>query len=426
MATNTNTPGGWWEGLMANALKKGSDYQYSPALGTYRDPNPQSRTIGGATGIGTMPGSTGFERTRTAPTPMQTVLEAQRKIGQTVPSADTGEANRFANMKKGFGPGTNMPTQEEQQQQGGGGGGYASSGLNEVFAPLFKALDQQRNLANSRYAANAGQIKNIFGQLVGARTADIDTIDKAYQRLQEAAASRGADVLSGMESREAQRVSQNQAVLGSLGVGDLSTASGGPAAQAAQAAQDVEAMNQSNWAGLLSAMGATSQEIARSDITSYGYKQAEDIANLQAARENRLQDIETQKFGLQSQQAQAEWDYQQAQKAAAAAAAAAQAKAAAQAQAAAETQANKNLGYFLGNADPITQIVVTGMQSGFIDQTGAERIQDAYSQFVSNYAPQNNQWNANTAASAFLTSPYAGGLSTTEKRLVESAIRASF
>ena len=207
------------------------------------------------------------------------------------------------------------------------GPGSPGSGLDKVFAPLFAALDQQRSNANSRYTANSGQITNIYGQLIGARTDDIDSIDTAYERLQTAAASRGADTLSGMADRETNRVSQNQAVLGSMGVGDLGTAGNDVASAGAQAAQDTEAANQSNWSGMLDAMNATSQDIARADATSFGYRQGEDIARLQGAKEDYLQNVDQQSFGLQQQQAQAEYEYKQSQQAAAASAAAAQRKA---------------------------------------------------------------------------------------------------
>lgn len=338
-----------------------------------------------------------------------------------------GETNRFANMQKGEGPGTNMP-QQQDQGGGGGGGSYGSSNssLNDLFDPLFKALDQQRANAESRYSENAGQIKNIFGQLIGARTADIDTIDKAYSRLQEAAASRGAATLEGMQSREATRQSQNAAVLQSMGVGDIGSTANDRAAQASQTAQNVQELNQSNWSGLLSAMGATAQDIARSDITSYGYKQAEDIAALQANKENYLQTLDQQGFDLQAKQAQAEWDYAQAQKAAAASAAAAAANAANKADAAAAKQIADLLKY----ADPLTQAINRGLQFGTLDANSSKRVQDAYNTWMvergsSPTAAGVNGWNKVSATGDALKSVGAQ-LNDNEKRALNEAISNSF
>ena len=313
------------------------------------------------------------------------------------------------------------PTPPAQPGPSGG------SSLDKVFAPLFAALEQQRTNANSRYTENAGQIRNIYGQLIGARTADIDSIEEAYSRLQEAAASRGAANIAGMAGRESERVSQNQAVLQSMGVGEIGTAAGDIAATGSQAAQDTEALNQSNWAGLIDAMGATSQDIARADATSFGYRQGEDIARLQGAKEDYLQGIDQQQFQLQSQQAQAEFEQRQQQLAAIASQRAAEQKALTDAAAASQ----KNLGYFLQNADPITNIIATGTQAGILNEQSVSNIQGAYSDFLSNFdmsvpPTYGVNWDANAVVNEFSLSPFAAGLSAMEKRLVEQAIRDTF
>lgn len=307
----------------------------------------------------------------------------------------------------------------------GGGGGGGGADVNSLFAPLFQALEQQRKNADSRYAANSGQIQNIYGQLIGARTADITDIGTAYERLQQAAASRGATTLGAMQARETGRVSQNEAVLQSMGVGDIGTSRGDIASQSAAVAQDVERMNQSNWSGMLDAMGATSQEIARADVTSYGYAQAEDIAALQAAREDYLQNVANQEFDLKFQQQQARLQAQQAAAANAARVQAAQIKAAQDAQRA----QSGAMGDFLRNSDPITRIIVTGTEAGVIDPASAGRLTQAYETYFANLGepPRGQmQWDANSAANAFVLSPAATRLSTTEKRLVQQAIRESF
>ena len=340
------------------------------------------------------------------------------------PFGDTGEEARFARMESQIAP----QTQLDDPNPGPKGPGSPGSGLDKVFAPLFAALDQQRANANSRYTANSGQITNIYGQLIGARTDDVDSINTAYERLQTAAASRGADTLSGMADRETNRVSQNQAVLGSMGVGDLGTAGNDVASAGAQAAQDTEAANQSNWSGMLDAMNATSQDIARADATSFGYRQGEDIARLQGSREDFLQGVDQQDFNLQNQQAQAEYEYKQSQQRAAASAAAAARKADQDAINAANEMDQQNLEAYLDNADPFTRGAFLASRAGIVSEQGIANMRDAYDQFLAGLpAPTLQQpYNKNLIAEDFGKSPYAEGLNKTERDLIKKAIRDTF
>ena len=323
--------------------------------------------------------------------------------------------------------GTTRPASQAPAPTRTTGAGGGVSGVSSLFAPLFQALEQQRNMAESRYAENAGQIQNIYGQLIGARKADITDIQTAYQRLQTAAATRGAATLGAMEGREATRLGQNEAVLQSMGVGDIGTSAGDIAAQSSDVAQDVERMNQSNWAGMLDAMSATSQDIARADMTSYGFAQAEDIAALQGARENYMQDVANQEFDLRFQQQQAQLQAQQAAAANAARVRAAQIRAA---QDAAEAAAKGQAGAmedFMRSADPITRIIISAGQAQIPVDAG--KLASAYESFRTNIGnpPRGQmQWDGNSAANAFATSPAATGLTQLEKRLIQQAIRDSF
>ena len=367
-----------------------------------------------------------YTQTQVPGLPMRPTPAAMPK---TSPLSTSSAAERARTAARASAAATRTARQTSAPQaqtiSGGGGGGGGGSSVSNIFAPLFDALEQQRKNAESRYAANSGQIQNIYGQLIGARTADITDIQTAYQRLQEAAASRGASTLGAMQARETTRVGQNEAVLQSMGVGDIGTTRGDIASQSAAVAQDVERMNQSNWAGMLDAMGATSQEIARADVTSYGYAQAEDIAALQAAREDYLQNVANQEFDLKFQEQQAKLQAQQAAAANAARIRAAEIKAAQDAQRA----QSGALGDFLRNTDPITRIIVSGTQAGVIDSASAGRLTGAYESYFANLGepPRGQmQWDANSAANAFVLSPAAAGLTTTEKRLVQQAIRDSF
>jgi hypothetical protein len=340
------------------------------------------------------------------------------------PFGDTGEKARFGRMESQIAP----QTQLDDPNAGPKGPGSRGSGLDKVFAPLFAALDQQRANANSRYTENSGQITNIYGQLIGARTDDVDSINTAYERLQAAAASRGAETMSGMAGRESDRVSGNQAVLGSMGIGDLGTAGNDVASAGAQAAQNTEAANQSNYAGMLDMMNATSQDIARADATSFGYRQGEDIARLQGSREDFLQGVDQQSFGLQNQQAQAEYQYKQQQQQAAAAAAAAQRKADADAINDAKKMDQQKLSAWLENTDPFTRGAYLAEDVGVVSAQGVANMRDAYDQFLAGLpAPTLQQpYNKNLIAEDFGKSPYAEGLNKTERDLIKKAIRETF
>jgi hypothetical protein len=338
---------------------------------------------------------------------------------------DTGEKARFGRVESQIAPQTELKAPPKRSGGGGGGGG---SGLDKVFAPLFAALDQQRSNANSRYTENSGQIKNIYGQLIGARTGDVDSIDTAYERLQTAAATRGAETMSGMAGRESDRVSGNQAVLGSMGIGDLGAAGNDVASEGAQAAQNTEAANQSNYAGMLDMMNATSQDIARADATSFGYRQGEDIARLQGSREDFMQDLDQQKFGLQNQQAQGEYQYKQQQQQAAAAAAAARRKADADAINDARKMDQQKLSAWLDNTDPFTRGAYLAEDVGVVSAQGVANMRDAYDQFLAGLpAPTLQQpYNKNLIAEDFGKSVYAEGLNKTERDLIKKAIRETF
>ena len=332
-------------------------------------------------------------------------------------SQDTsaGEERRFERMRE------ELPTDTATPPPPRGGGGPS---VSSVFAPLFDALDQQRRNAESRYSANAGQIQNIYGQIIGARSADIGDIEEAYGRLQQAAASRGESTLGKMAQREQQRQTENQATLQSMGVGDIGSATDDVAAEAAAVAQDVEMMNQSNWAGMLDAMGATSQEIARSDIASYGYRQGEDIARLQAAKEDYLQNVADQEFQLK-------FEEQQAKLAAAQAAAAAQARAEqAAAEAAAkgqEQQFEMSLDY-IKTLPPIERAI--GEEALYRELPPADKasVESAYNTFLANEGSKLGRMGMTAQeALAIINSPdYAGQLSQQAKSVLSKAVLYTF
>jgi hypothetical protein len=237
--------------------------------------------------------------------------------------------------------------------------------------------------------------------------------------------------MSGMAGRESDRVSGNQAVLGSMGIGDLGTAGNDVASEGAQAAQNTEAANQSNWAGQLDMMNATSQDIARADATSFGYRQGEDIARLQGAKEDYLQGVDQQDFNLQSQQIQAEQEYQQAQQRAAMAAIAAQQKAEqdARTQAGKDQQAQFEMGLdYLDGAPPLEKAL--GIEFSYTgQQIDSTNVTNAYNQWLTETAPDMGRMGTATRASSFdrlVTGGYANMLSSAELKVLKRAIIYTF
>ena len=353
-----------------------------------------------------------------APSPMDIPRMRPAQLGGT-----PGETQRFENLRSGFGPGTDMPSGEPPTEENRGGGGGGPS-LSSVFAPLFDALDQQRRNAESRYTANAGQIQNIYGQIIGARSADVGDIQEAYSRLQQAAASRGESTLGKMAQREQQRQSQNEAMMQSMGISDIGGATDDVAAQAAGVAQDVEMLNQSNWAGMLDVMGATSQELARADIASFGYRQGEDIARLQGAKEDYLQNVAEQEFQLKFQEQQAKFEAAQAAAAARARAEQDAAEAAAKAE---EQQFEMSLDY-IKTLPPIQRAL--GEEALYRELTPADQAsaEAAYNTFLANEGNRLGRMGMTAQeALAVVNSPdYAGQLSQQAKSVLSKAILYTF
>jgi len=272
--------------------------------------------------------------------------------------------------------------------------------IEALFAPMFQSLAQREQTANQRYEANKQQVTNIYGQITGARTADIATTGEAFRRLSDAASARSTAVNTSIDESEAARLRNNQAALESMGLGALSTSQGDIASQGAAMAKNTNQLNAENWQGLLTAMGATAQDIARSDVTGFNYRMGEDLGQLRGAREEFQQGLEQERTGLIGQQAQAAFDYQQAQQAAAASATAAAQRAMMDANdAVAKQQAEA-----LKGSGPVTQIVANRFQSGLLTASEATKVTNAINEWFTNVPPPAgvNKWNAGSARNSIL------------------------
>ncbi len=226
-----------------------------------------------------------------------------------------------------------------------------------------------------------------------------------------------------MQGRETTRLSQNEAVLQSMGVGDIGTTAGDIASQSAGVAQDVERMNQSNWAGMLDAMGATSQEIARADVTSYGYAQMEDVAALQAAREDYLANVANQEFELKFEEQQAKLQAQQAAAANAARVRAAQIEAASRAE---QEQYERTQNYLKGT-DALTSALGGAALNGLINEGQGQKIRQAYADYTNrSKAMSNPMANRATALAEFEKIMAGSNLTDVEKSVLRTAVSNTF
>ena len=311
---------------------------------------------------------------------------------------------------------------------GGGGGGGAPTGdpTAAIFDPLFALIEKQRAAANSRYAANKGEIENIFGQLTTARRSDVASTTAAYNALSSAAAARSTAVNTGIDASEAARLSGNEAVLQSMGLGDVSSARlGDVASEQAASAKNVEGVNSANWQGLLSAMGANAQDVISQDVQSYGYQQGRDIQSLQRDLQGYQQSLDTGEFQTRAKAAEAKFQYGESQKAAQASAAAAFANAKNAADKFAAEQAQE----LLKNADPLTKAIATGVNAKYPNFDGT-KIQQAYFNWMSTRGTSPTsagvtQWNKGSAIADAVK--YVGDqLSDVEKSALIQAIGNSF
>jgi hypothetical protein len=249
--------------------------------------------------------------------------------------------------------------------------------IDAIFAPMFESLSQREQLANQRYEANREQVTNIYGQITGARTADIAATGEAFKRLSDAASARSTAVNTSIDESEAARLRNNQAALESMGLGGLSTSQGDIASQGAAMAKNTNQLNAENWQGLLTAMGATSQDLARSDVTGFNYRMGEDLGQLRGAREGFQEDIGRERTGLLGQQAQARFDYQQAQQAASASAAAAQQRAAIETAAA----ANKQFAEAIESSGPLASTLYNRQAAGLLTEAEAGRVGQIFAEY---------------------------------------------
>ena len=297
--------------------------------------------------------------------------------------------------------------------------------IDAIFAPMFESLAQREQLANQRYEANREQVTNIYGQITGARSQDIAATGEAFRRLTDAASARSTAVNTSIDESEAVRLRNNQAALESMGLGGLSTSQGDIASQGAAMAKNTNTLNAENWQGLLTAMGAPSQDLARSDVTGFNYRMGEDLGQLRGAREEFQQGIGQERTSLLGQRAQASFDYQQAQQASAAAASAAAQRATLESQDRQAKIANEQMAEALKGSGPVISTVQNLVRIGGISQPQGTRVIQIMTEWLQNVPSPPNGWKSGSAASSIISA--AGDtLSTAERNAIFAVTDASF
>jgi hypothetical protein len=343
-------------------------------------------------------------------------------------NAQYAEVNRLggqgalnAAMQRGMSEGPNQfgPNAPASVATPGGPGGIGAPAVNPIealFAPMFQSLAQREQTANQRYEANREQVTNIYGQITGARAADIATTGEAFRRLSDAASARSTAVNTSIDESEAARLRNNQAALESMGLGALSTSQGDIASQGAAMAKNTNQLNAENWQGLLTAMGVNAQDIARSDVTGFNYRMGEDLGRLRGSREEFLQGLEQERMGLVGQQAQAAFDFQQAQQSAAAAANAAAQRAAIDS----ADRESKQFAEALKASGPLISTVANLTRIGALSSAEGANVMNVITEWSQNVPSQGNQgWKASTAATSILSA--AGeNLSEAERKAISA------
>ncbi len=155
---------------------------------------------------------------RTPPKPSGSGTTTLKRTAATSKPA-TGVSRKLEEIKAAGPSGANLTAAQRFGTPGGGGP------INKMFDPLFKMIESQRMAADARYAANQGNIETIYGQLTSARRNDVASTTSAYKALSDAASARSTAVSGNIDASEAARLSANDAVLQSMGLSDVASAS---------------------------------------------------------------------------------------------------------------------------------------------------------------------------------------------------------
>ncbi len=279
------------------------------------------------------------------------------KPGTSTTSADASanEARRLAQLAaQAKTNASNVPTPLDSniaKNLGSGTGGVQQPAFTadmlyqdatSAYQPLLDMYNKQQAQLNERYATNAADIKNIFGNLTTVRAQDKAKIAQQFktsiEQQQNALAARTAEARAGVAAGQ-QGAATAAAEMGTAGQPVPTDSLTAQAAE--QGIADANAY-QTTWSALQNVMSQQAQNDVQNAVQGYDYQQTSALETLRNNLEDRLAAIQGNMAGTQSQIAQANLGgkqnvlnakYQEAQdaKAQAAKLAAAQAAAAAKA-----------------------------------------------------------------------------------------------
>jgi hypothetical protein len=181
-------------------------------------------------------------------------------------------------------------------------------GIYDAFAPVQQMQQKQVAGVNDRYAANAADIKNLFGTLTTMREQDKVKIQEQFVNTlvaqQEMLAGRTAEV------RKSTQAGVDAAQQAATELGGPAT---GPVTSLTQQAAE-RGIAQSNalstiWQNQMASQNMNTQASIQNQIAGYGGQQANITKELGSKRESQLMQLQGQQSEIDQQIAQAKNDY---------------------------------------------------------------------------------------------------------------------
>ncbi len=180
-----------------------------------------------------------------------------------------------------------------------------------AYQPILDLYNQQQRQLNDRYATNAADIKNIFGNLTTVRAQDKAKIAQQFktsiEQQQAALASRTAEARQGVAAGQ-QGAAQAASEMGTAG--QPAPTSSLTAQAAEQGIADANAY-QTTWDALQNVMSQQAQNDVQNAIQGYDYQQTAALESLRNNLEDRLAAIQGNMAGTQSDIAQTNFQSKQ-------------------------------------------------------------------------------------------------------------------
>ena len=185
----------------------------------------------------------------------------------------------------------------------------AARGLYEdptpIYQPSIDFIQQQRSLANERYAQNKADITNLFGSLTQVNKESQARVQSQFEKSiadqQMATAQRIA------QARQGAQATQESALraMDERGGGPMGNIQASPAAVAAERGiADIGAYS-TIWEGMQGAIGQQTQQNLQANLAALGQTQAQSQQQLQRNLQDYMLGLSGQEAGVRSDLAQA-------------------------------------------------------------------------------------------------------------------------